>query len=273
MEHRYFTFPVELLRGAFSDIEGVCSDIISYAVYITSLQLNSGSMAMEFYGLPKQRDAYDKIAERGRVLHDSFHRPALASVKTDIVFEFRDNQKTEFEIAVFTCFCGLRSIIGTKPCVKTNNAYLIARMFGFKSVEEFEQCEPKPPYYQKHFSTAQSIRYQLTEKIINNELEPAWGLAYYSSHMRGFYASFDIGIKKLAKYAKDNRKSVRLKKFKDKKNEIIKEVQLELSQAVESTPDKVPLNCNDTQLKNDFPKPKNRPSTVRNRSLTFKSYD
>lgn len=230
MEHRYFTFPVELLRGAFTDIEGVCSDIISYAVYITSLQLNSGSMAMEFYGLPKQKDVYDKIVNRGRILRDSFHRPPLTSVKTDIIFEFRDNQKTEFEIAVFTCFCGLRSIIGTKPCVKTNNAYLIARMFGFKSVEEFERCEPKPPYYQNYFSTAQSIRYQLTEKIIEKELELEWGLAYYSSHMRGFYASFDIGIKKLAKYADKNRKSVRLKQFKDKKNAIIREVKLEVEQ-------------------------------------------
>lgn len=223
---RFFTFPVELLRGAFDDIAGVCSDAMNYAIYVRCKDYNEApDEAILFFGITGNVNA---SFTRGEELYDSFTRPVLVSVNTAIVFDFMENPKTDFEIAVFCVFCGLRSIIGTKPYAKTNNGLLLARMFGYSSVKEFEALKEKHSYYLDNFSTAQKIRYQLTKKIIRNELVLTWGLKYYSSQSKGFYASFKLGLDALMLYAEKSRKSTQLKQQQAEQKQIIEQVKKQI---------------------------------------------
>lgn len=247
-EARFFTFPVELLRGAFTDIRGVCDvcpitglslkckpftdirgvcyDALAYAIYIRCKGYNeTPDEAFEYFGITGNADDAFK---RGQELYDSFDRPVLVSVNKDIIFDFYQNPKTDFEIAVFCAFCGLRSIIGTKPYVKTNNALLLARMFGYRSLEDFEALREKPPYYIAYFSTAQKVRYQLTEKIIKNELSLSWGLKYYSNQSKGFYASFKMEFDALVLHAEKNRKSTLLRQQQDEQKQVIERVKKQI---------------------------------------------
>lgn len=223
---RFFTFPVELLRGAFTDKSIFCFDAISYALFSRCKEYDeSPKEAFEFFGVHGE---YDSTIKRGRAVAKSFPNSPLVSVNKDILFDFMNNPKTDFEIAVFCAFCGLRSIIGTKPFVKTNNGLLLARMFGFRSVGELEAFQPKPPYFDSYFSTAQKIRYQLTEKIIKNELCLSWGLKSYADHSRGFYASFNLEFETLVRYAENSRKSTLLKRKRETEKETVKKVKHQL---------------------------------------------
>ena len=228
---RFFTFPVELLQKAFTDIEGVCNDAIEYAVYVRCKDYDeTPDDALRFFGIPIEGDV-DEYFKNSKKLYDRFKRPVLVSVNKETILDFWNNPKTEFEIAVFCAFCGIRSIIGTKDWFKTTNGLLIARMFGCRSESEFKELEKKPPYYVAHFSTDQQIRSQLTEKIIRKELaipKRGWHLRYFGGnkeiHVRGFYVSFKVGVEVLILHAASNRKSTLLRQQQQEQKQIIESV-------------------------------------------------
>ncbi|WP_169704751.1 hypothetical protein [Runella slithyformis] len=146
----------------------------------------------------------------------------------DIIFDFYKKPKSDFDKAVFCAFCGLRSIIGTKSYVKTNNGLLLARMFGYRSTAEFAVVKQKPAYFKSHFSTAQKVRYQLTEKIIKRELSLSWGLKYYSNQSKGFYVSFSMDFESLVTHAEKSRKSTLLKQKEEAQKQIIERVRKQI---------------------------------------------
>lgn len=221
-ETRFFTFPVELLQKAFENIAGVCFDALAYAVYVRCEDYNeTPEEAFVYFGFSTDNDLPERCYNRGQILYDRFDDPVLVSVNKEIILDFWDNRKTDFEIAVFCAFCGLRSIIGTKPYAKTNNSHLLARMFGCRSIAEFEALEP---YYIDNFCTAQQIRYQLTEKIIKNELVLKWGLKYYSNQSKGFYVSFKLGFDALVLHAEKSRKSNQLRQQQAEQRQIIEQI-------------------------------------------------
>jgi len=221
-ETRFFTFPVELLRGAFTDKKGICSKAIYYALFVRCKDYDeSPAEAFEFFGINGNHDAAIK---QGREIYESIRNPPLTSVNTNIILDFLHNPKTDFEIAVFCAFCGLRSINGTKTFVKTNNGLLMARMFGYRSAEEFKTLKQKPAYYKAHFSTAQKERYQLTEKIIKSELSLFWGLKYYSIQSKGFYASFSLEFDSLVLHAEKSRKSTLLRQQQEEQKRVIEQI-------------------------------------------------
>jgi hypothetical protein len=223
-EARFFTFPVELLRGAFTDIKCVCYDALAYTVYLRHKDYEeTADRAFKYLGWGKVTDSR-LYFNRGKVLYDSFDRPPLVSVKKEVIIDFWLNPKTDFEIAVFCAFCGLRSIIGAKPFVKTNNGLLMARMFGFRSLGDFEALREKPPYYVAYFSTAQKVRYQLTEKIIKNELSLNWGLKCYSNQSKGFYASFKMEFDALVLHAEKSRKATLLRQQQEEQKRVIEQI-------------------------------------------------
>lgn len=229
-EAHYFTFPVELLRVAFipkvtGNVTGIfrtCDDAINYAVFVRCKDYKLTPIeAFTFFGITGNADA---SFARGEELFNSFGRPVLVSIAKGILFEFMRNPKTDFEICVFCAFCGLRSIVGTKSFVKSNNSLLLARIFGYTTAGEFEKLEMKPAYYELHFSTNQKVRYQLTDKIIKNELMLNWGLKYYSNQSKGFYISFSLDFEDLVMYVEKSRKSILLKQQQQEQRQIIERV-------------------------------------------------
>ena len=239
-EARFITFPVALLKNAFVDIKKVCINAIDFAIYskaekytIYSETIDGIEDALDFYGVSLSENGdIDKLYKTGKVLHDSFEGlgSPMVSVNKDILFQFMQESKTEFEIGVFCAFCAVRSIIGIDPYKKTTNDFLIARMFGYRSVEEFKNLKTKPDYWQKFFSTEQKIRYHLTNKIIVGELESNWSLKYYSSRSRGFYVSFKLDLEILVMEAERRKKKFKDKERSDAKNAVIKKVIHNLNQ-------------------------------------------
>ncbi|HAO50554.1 MAG TPA: hypothetical protein DCR35_15380 [Runella sp.] len=221
---------MEILRGAFlpkvagnmTGIYRACNDAVNYAVFIRCKDYDeTPEEAFGFFGIRGDAGA---TFERGQQLFNSFGTSALVSVNRNTLFDFMGSPKTDFEIAVFCAFCGLRSIIGTKPYAKSNNGLLMARMFGYTTAKEFEVLDNKPTYFSLYFSTKQKVRYQLTEKIIKGELSLYWGLKYYSSQFKGFYVSFTMEFEALVLHAERIRKSTILKQQKEEQRRVVERV-------------------------------------------------
>lgn len=219
---RYFTFPIALLQGAFTDMGAVCNKAVNYAVYVRCEDYQeTPAEAFNFFGISGDPENSHKD---GEILHDSLDRPPLVSVHKDIVFDFYKNPKTDFERLVFCAFCAVRSIIGKGQFAKSNNQLLIARMFGFRNFKELEATKHQPLHYQSCFSTPQKVRYHLNEKIIARELCLHWGLKYYSNRTRGFYVSFIMSFEELVIEGERRRKSTLIGQKKQQEKAIVERV-------------------------------------------------
>ncbi len=222
----YLTFPIAILQGAFTDIRNVCYNAMYYAFYVKYTEVEDVKEAEAFIGI--EFNYAEQALRHGKGLFDRHGQNCtMVSVNRDIVFEVCDKPRTEFEVATFLAFCGLRSILGTKAYTKTNNEHLMSRMAGYNTYREFKEAKVKIPYFD-NFATPQKIRYQLTEKIIRQELCLNWGLEYYSSRSRGFCFSFVIPHDKLVEAVEKNKKSYKLKEKKTSEKEAIRAVKKRL---------------------------------------------
>jgi hypothetical protein len=120
-----------------------------------------------------------------------------------ILLHFRDNDKTENEIAQLLAYIGIRSILGQKKYMKTNKQHIIARMFGYSSVKVLQDAESNE--LMKKYST----RYHY-EKIIKS-LAVEWNVCTYSNRTRGIFVSIAINfpLVKLIEIAEQKKRSKR----------------------------------------------------------------
>ena len=218
-EVRYLLFPIELLKEL--DIKKVCDKALDYGIYRKALDFivegNSKVMpqhieqSMKYFGLIGGDMA--KMAKNGTMLFDTFnHNNPMVSLSKDILMQYYKEDKTDFEVLVFRAYCAIRSILGTKPYIKVTNDYLMARMYGFRSVADSKQSNRKI-----------LPRYQLDK--IKLELQQDWYLIYYSNlGIRGFYLSFKLSLEKLIEVAELNRQSTKAKMLKQDKKEAYQKV-------------------------------------------------
>ena len=122
----------------------------------------------------------------------------LFMISKSLLFDFRDNEKAELEIAQLMAFTAIKSIIGKKKYGKTNKSHILARMFGYASVKDVPEnpCD----FYKKY-----SKRYHI-DRIIQ-QLELHWHVKTYSNHMRGLYVSIgeELTFEMLAQMAENNK--------------------------------------------------------------------
>lgn len=150
------------------------------------------------------------------------HSP-MVMIKKDKVFEFRDENKTEFELMTFAVYLGIRSILGKKSYCKTTKDLILARAFGFRNKTELEKN--KPELYLKY-----SKRYQI-DKLLN-AVESEWNIHLYSSNkMRGIYVSNKnkISLEKLITIAEEKNKKNKIEQLKNKKKQIAENVRLKMN--------------------------------------------
>ena len=221
-EYVYLNFPVQIMQGGFTDVKAVCSKAIDYGIY--DFMLRNGLSGVNGFGealkelqltcknhaggLKVSKDIYQQ-------LKDSLEKPVTVSIKKDLLFEYFKNEKSEFEIAVFLGYVGLKSIIGKKPYIKITNDYLLARMFGYSSVIELK----------KDFSAEcckYSTRYHLDK--VKTKLESSFGLKLYGQKTRGFYVSFKLSLLDLVYHAELKRESRKEKERKAEKSDTINQV-------------------------------------------------
>jgi hypothetical protein len=224
---QYLSFPVQLLRK--ESIKEIASKAINYGIIDYMVRhglegVNGFDEACDFIGIiitdANREQAYKATRGVYDTLESSIDKVVYVSIKKDMLFEFRDVPKTDFEIDVFRAFIGVKSIIGSKSVQRLTNEYLVARLSGFSSIEDaLSKCTSKfCNYYQN--------RYQIDK--LKKALEENYKMKHYGIHTRGFYISFTMTFKALVKYVETTKQSVKDKAFKDKKKALILEAKQEL---------------------------------------------
>lgn len=145
------------------------------------------------------------------------------------LFEYRDQNKSEYELLKFAVNIGMRSILGTKSYCLTNKNMIFSRAFGYKDIKQLEENKKKiGEYYELYFDKKKpgKVRYH-TNKILDEIEVENWNLYKYSNNsIRGIYIAKkrSIKIEKLIEMAKERNKKYRIKAIKYYKSEIEKRV-------------------------------------------------
>ena len=140
----------------------------------------------------------------------------MAMVKTNFLFEFRDFDKTEFEVMQLLAYIAINSILGKRESTKTNNAHVLARMLGYSSIKQVPENKTK---LEKTIFEKYSHRYHI-DKVLR-ELELNWKLLKYGNRTRGFYVSLGgkTNMDRLAIIAESRKKGERIAALKRQKSE------------------------------------------------------
>lgn len=144
--------------------------------------------------------------------------------KKSLLFEFRDNDKTEFEMMQLLCYQSIKSIIGKNEYAFTNKKHILARMFGFKSTKEIDLnilSKNNKVLFAK-FEKRHHI-----DKLIN-EMQLSWEIITWSNYNRGIYVSQKSkkSHEALAKISEYNKKKNKLKRLNLEKQRIIESLNL-----------------------------------------------
>lgn len=236
---KYFTVPIGMLKGLISgerDIKECASDIIDYSLYYHAVSLPFMAEGNEITTQLKAAAKFlnvrigsiETVLRSGKTLYEKYHRKgAYCGVNTEIVWQYRDDPKTPYQIAQFCAFCATRSIIGKGEYKKTNRDLISARMFGYTNKEEMQNNTPdltvknisKKVRAIREKEIEERNKYQTryhSDKILT-ELEFNWGLKRYADHIRGMYISYSMDLAELAKICEQSKKSVRLDTLKEAK--------------------------------------------------------
>lgn len=215
-KERYWNVPITLMRNATKGndyFKTSLSNIIFYAIYDKYKDLEYGDdedkmqYTLKYLGITSKD--WEIALERAEKVYFSVpDKTAKFGIKSSKVFEFRDDYKTDFEVAVFCAFCAVKSILGKKSYVRISNNFLLARMAGFNSTEELEEL---PDSLLKYTSR------RLIDKI-KNSLEINWGVRRYNLRgVNGNYVSIKLSYEELFKIVenkKENNKEARVKEEK-----------------------------------------------------------
>lgn len=212
----YHNFPIHLLKGFLIDSDKCLNDIILYSVFANSLNIQKGSelervqITLNSFGLTGNAK---EICKAGAYIYTNTPpRSAMSGINSKIIYDYRNNFKTDFDKVCLLAFLAIKSIIANKAYCKIDNNFLWSRMDGnSKSVDVSELSDEVKVY---------ANRYQIDK--IKKELIFNWYLVYYSRHTRGFYVSFKLDLEELIFEAEKKRKSVKEKQQKQAQNEALK---------------------------------------------------
>jgi len=188
-----------------------------------SIELYQIKIATSFLGF---KPNYENTLKKGKKIDSAiFDKEVMPMVNKNLLFDFRDNNKTEFDLIQFASFIAIRSIIGTKHYCFTNKKMIIARMFGYKSLKDLPE---KLPSIIEQLQCKYSKRHHFDKLVQSLEMNN-WNVMFYSNHMRGYWvgirsANFkEVDIALIGETKKLKNKIDAHKKFKsDAKNEALK---------------------------------------------------
>lgn len=225
-DERYFNFPVQLLKGYFKTPNVVLSNIVDYAFYAHTMNYNYDNgyeslmtTAEKYFKVT----LYDKLScyKNGEILFNKTPKSCpKVGIKTPILWDYHDNDKTDFEHACLLGFLAIKSIVQDKAYCKIDNKFWLSRMDGrARSVDDISKLSPDIRQYANEYQT----------KKIKTELRDNWGLITYSRYTRGFYVSFKLDLEQLIYEAEKRRKSTLQKQADFEKREAYKRVMKRLN--------------------------------------------
>lgn len=205
----YATLPITLLKNIHKDQGGTIRQMFDFAVYDRMIKEFSDvdeddlttdeiEFSLNYFHLKSNR--LESRLQDGKELYFKYKSHPNASISIELLLKFQE-EKTEFELMVFSFYCAVRSMIGTKAYFKGTDDYWILRAFGYSSKEDFEKNVTTSQ--NKDLIAKYSMRYHKDKikKVLQNE----WFLIYYSNHVRGYYASFKMDFKSLVNIAEDKK--------------------------------------------------------------------
>lgn len=219
---KYLNFPIQLISGLFTNKEETLTNILYCGLYSHSLKLDLGEdefdnflSSVKFYNVSMSGSNYDKKNkfQTGMKIYNSIGATSpKVGLNMAVFWDFYKNEKSEYELACLAAFLAIKSILGSKPYCKMNNAYLWARMNGnstsMKDISELSE------HILKYTNEYQTVK-------IKNELRDSWGLNAYSRYTRGFYVSFTLELDALIFEAEKKRKSTKEKQYKQLEKEAL----------------------------------------------------
>lgn len=217
-KEKYFNFPVPLLKGFLNNPNKIINNIIDFGLYKQA----------QSYGGGKQRDNIQKaadylgitlgnVSESIRIGSDLYwnykgESVPMTGISKSLLFSFRDNEKTEFDLVCLLAFLSIKSIIGNKGFIRITNKFWLSRMAGnIKSVKCNDELPKELQCYSNRYWTTK-IKFELIEN---------WGLISYSRGNRGFFISLSLSLDELAfqaeiskkKYKKNNHKEAQKQSY------------------------------------------------------------
>lgn len=204
-----------ILTDAFEIYEGYIFNEPNNYFGLKAYQFVSIKKAFEFLGLT---GSYKTILS---FFQTEIENSPTAMVNKGLVFDFRDNNKTEYEMVQFAFYLAIQSILGVKPYCKTNFDFIQCRAFGVSN--EVEISPDLRPLFHKY-----TARYH-REKI-RQDIELNWGVSFYSrKEMRGFYIANPkkIKLESLITSVEEKRKKNQIQKLKLQKEQILQHLKKE----------------------------------------------
>jgi len=171
-----FTLPIQLgLMLYRNEIDS--SEVFHFGRFVTALKC-AGIQAKYPY-------KFFQFAE-SVVIEISSSR-IFGMLNKDVLYQFRDHPKTDFELAQLAVYCALKSIQGKRKWAKTNIHHVMTRAFHpGRDVSESDLCAK--------YSTRRRF------DRIKEALQLHWTVKIYAAHIRGFFftTSPEISLIELA---------------------------------------------------------------------------
>jgi hypothetical protein len=242
---RYFSVPIRLLRGVISrekPIQEFGRDVVNYSLYYHAKH--------SFYGDEGEGGGYNSIEtqikaaadflhveirninnsiSKGEQLYNQYQKENYCGINTNIIWDYINNPKTDYQIALLCAFCATRSIIGKGDYKKTNINMIVARMFGYNNYSELVADTPKitAKNIKKEIIELRKKELEEREKYLTRyhynkilfDLEDKWGLKRYSDHVRGIFISYTLNHNALSNINEKSKKTTRINELKKLKEQ------------------------------------------------------
>jgi len=181
--------------------------------------------AIEFYQIRQacSRDLlnitcnFDYVLKHGKEIEKTIPEgEPYPSINKSLFFDFRDHEKTEFDMMQFACYIAIRSILGEKPYCRTNKEMILCRAFGYKSNKELPAT--MNPVIKELFDKYNK-RYHI-DRILQS-LELNWNILIYSHNIRGLYIGLSkkITLESMIVQAETKKKKKQIDALKKRKDE------------------------------------------------------
>jgi hypothetical protein len=169
------------------------------------IEFNNVNQALKLLNLKGDADAV--ISHAKFIKRQIKPKEIMPMIGIHLLFDYRDTNKSEFDIIQLKAYIAIQSILGVKLYAKTNKQFILQRMFGVN-----QNIELLNKYDKRHH----------WEKLML-QLQMNWNLNVYSNRTRGVWVS--IGKKnsllKLIEHAENIKAKNSIENFKKLKQEII----------------------------------------------------
>ena len=187
----------------------------------------------EFFGIEGDMlSTYNKGREIDRYATDieQKHYPMF---NKKLLFEYRDKEKSVYELEVLAVVCGMNSILGEGVFFPTNKNLIFSRAYGYDDINQLRADKHTAEEFNARWKVKDGeLNEYRSNKILNHIEAGEWNLYRYSENMRGMYIAYKNKIepKELIKMAITKKKTIkqiekdRQQKIKEAKARAIEEL-------------------------------------------------